>query len=156
MLKVESREKKAGEKNDVIRTPVIDGKVQDQRKVCIRCEKEKPLTSFYRCSSAPDGHQVYCKPCHDLKVVEARKKSKAKEKKRKRYREKKQAKDKVLTYREAIKVVCENKDIVKDTLYPCLFTVIVKLTGMADTSTFTASKIKQMVDKEITKVIRNG
>ena len=35
-----------------------------QRKVCNRCEVEKPLTEYYKNSRSKDGHLPRCKVCH--------------------------------------------------------------------------------------------
>jgi len=35
-----------------------------QTKTCCRCDKDKPLSEFYKDSRTPDGLYCYCKSCH--------------------------------------------------------------------------------------------
>lgn len=32
-------------------------------KLCTKCQKEKPLDKFYKCTSSKDGKARYCKDC---------------------------------------------------------------------------------------------
>jgi len=32
-------------------------------KICVRCQKEKPLEDFHNCSTARDGYRNKCKAC---------------------------------------------------------------------------------------------
>lgn len=38
--------------------------VAERCKPCCTCRRPLPLSSFARCSKAPDGRQYQCKACH--------------------------------------------------------------------------------------------
>ncbi len=42
-----------------------------QKKVCPNCPERglQPLDNFYKCTSAPDGHQYVCKVCQRARVL---------------------------------------------------------------------------------------
>lgn len=50
------------------------GKEQEKRKICMRCESLRPLTSFATMVTAPDGHWRYCKLCECVRNRDHRKK----------------------------------------------------------------------------------
>jgi len=57
----------SGEVDGKCHCPVTDKK---KTKVCKECNRELPLSSFYKMHTSPDGHGYYCKSCADKIKIE--------------------------------------------------------------------------------------
>lgn len=53
-----------------VREPIT---VEDGQKYCASCKETKPLTEFPRNRSTSSGLATYCKPCHNARGAEAKK-----------------------------------------------------------------------------------
>lgn len=82
------------------------------KKKCATCSKIKPLSEFYKCKKAKDGHNSWCKPCQKIYVKEYHKKHKIKQHKlNKIYRE--NNKNKIRTRQKRWCVSPRGKKLVK-------------------------------------------